>query len=53
MHTEMHSDNKMRKRGSEGGWGDGRVERKKKDQGRWKGGKNEPEKLLGEVKRTK
>ena len=39
----MHSDNKMRKRGS-GGTGLGGVgvevgsERKKKEQGRWKGG---------------
>lgn len=46
-HTEMHSDNKMRKRGHEGGLGGGsEVERKKKEQGKWKGGKNEPEKLL-------
>lgn len=46
-HTEMHSDDKMRKRGHEGGLGGGsEVERKKKEQGKWKGGKNEPEKLL-------
>lgn len=46
-HTEMHSDNKMRKRGHEGELGGGsEVERKKKEQGKWKGGKNEPEKLL-------
>lgn len=32
------------------GWG--WVERKK-EQGRWKGGKNEPEKLSGKVKKTK
>lgn len=41
----------MRKRGSEGGlerWGLGvGSERKKKEQGRWKGGENESEKLSG------
>lgn len=50
-HTEMHSDNRMRKRRAVRGWGWG--ERKKKEWGMWKGGKNEPEKLLGKVKKTK
>lgn len=45
----MYLDNKMRKRGSEGGQGVG-VE---KEWGRWKGGKNELEKLLGKVKKIK
>ena len=54
-HTEMHSDNKMRKRGREGGLGDGGGDGEEEEgEGEGgKGGKNEPEKLSGKVKKTK